>query len=279
MKKISRILLAFICVVISAALFCPVLASAAAPIPGGGQQYDDETILMYNTTTTLNNPAQDNKSLNGALSSNVDFGTFYMSVPADNGSITRNGTMPPIFELRTQYNSFNFEIGNLSQSRIIVGIKFTGPNVATDNVRKLDAPGLIVSTSEVYIPMYLTYGDYFVISGGNLTPGLIIQAYGVIIYSVENTNQSAYDEGYNAGLDDGYKQGYDDGFRDGFIIGDEGGATSGAGAALQSARALIRGVWSIVDVPILGDSFTLGTLLAIVVILGIVIFILHLIRG
>lgn len=81
---------------------------------------------------------------------------------------------------------------------------------------------------------------------------------------------------YELGKSDGYDEGYENGYDTGYIDGTGGG---GVGTTLDAASTLIRKIWAIVDVPILGPYFTVGTLLAISVILGLVFLILRFIRG
>ena len=101
-----------------------------------------------------------------------------------------------------------------------------------------------------------------------------------------NPNTTAFQTGYEAGFNDGYAQGNTDGYNRGFQAGYEWGyddgllaSGNGAGGTVSAAKTLIRTVWQIVDVPIFGDNFTLGTLLAISVVLSIVLFILKIVRG
>lgn len=89
--------------------------------------------------------------------------------------------------------------------------------------------------------------------------------------------QQGYSAGYVAGTSDGFDNGYSTGYNAGF--GDGSSLGAGAGGVIGSSNAIIRVIFKMMNVPILGEAFTLGTLLAIVVILGIVIFIVRLIRG
>lgn len=109
---------------------------------------------------------------------------------------------------------------------------------------------------------------------------------GEVSYINPNTTafQTGYDNGYNAGYEagdqDGYRRGWSTGFDQGVEAGYQtAGGGGGVSTALQTASAVVRVVWSIVDVPILGPTFTLGTLLGIVVIFSLVMFIVKIIRG
>lgn len=101
-----------------------------------------------------------------------------------------------------------------------------------------------------------------------------------------NPNTTAFQTGYEAGYNDGYAQGETAGYQRGWNAGyewgyDDGLLASGAGTggAVSAAKTLIRTVWQVVNVPIFGDNFTLGTLLAIAVVLSIVLFVLKIVRG
>lgn len=92
---------------------------------------------------------------------------------------------------------------------------------------------------------------------------------------------SGYEDGYRSGYDGGYLNGETNGYNSGYNKGYEAGAklTGGAGGALGAAQAIVRSIWGVIDVPIFGEYFTLGTLLSIIVVLAIVMFVVGLIRG
>lgn len=106
-----------------------------------------------------------------------------------------------------------------------------------------------------------------------------------------NAFRQGREEGYQSGLaigkdigrEEGFSEGYDAGQEAGYNAGYQEGLSVGSGASigssLNSASAIVRTVWQIVNVPILGPYFTLGTLLSIVVIFSLVLFIIRIVRG
>lgn len=95
-------------------------------------------------------------------------------------------------------------------------------------------------------------------------------------------DEDGYAYGYADGKSDGYNEGYDEGYDDGEDAGWSEGYQAGLGETGkpgQAASNLIKTVWGVVNVPILGEHFTVGTLLSISVILSLVLLVLKLVRG
>lgn len=96
-------------------------------------------------------------------------------------------------------------------------------------------------------------------------------------YAYNNGYRNGYARGYQTSYQSGYDSGYNSGYNDGYTDGSK--LTSGEQGVIGSANAIIRTVWSIVNVPLFGPNFTLGTLLAISVVIALVLFIIRMVRG
>lgn len=108
-------------------------------------------------------------------------------------------------------------------------------------------------------------------------------------------NQRGYDIGYNDGQQDGYEYGYEQGYDIGYDTGYDTGIIGGdpaiyeqgynAGVASNSTKmgttiaAFFQAIGNVLSIKIFGDTITLGTLIFVPVVLGLLWAILKIIRG
>lgn len=109
-------------------------------------------------------------------------------------------------------------------------------------------------------------------SGGGFTQEDINNAFG-----------RGFDEGKQEGLDEGYSDGYDEGYDIGFERGEDKGYTDGYNDGVKVdaniGAFLVSTVGDFLGLPILGDDFTVGHILLIVVTIPLVVWFLKLFAG
>lgn len=92
-------------------------------------------------------------------------------------------------------------------------------------------------------------------------------------------NVDGEESGYNKGIQEGQGQGYQEGYNIGYNVGyNDGTASPGAGAPITAATSIVRAVLTALDIKLFGFLSILD-IIGIVVVLGLVLFIIKLIRG
>lgn len=87
--------------------------------------------------------------------------------------------------------------------------------------------------------------------------------------------QKGYVQGWNEGIENVYSVGYEDGYNDGFV---DGQVFGGQAPAINTGKALFRSVLQAFDVKIFGFMSILD-IVSLIVVLGLVLFVIKLIRS